>query len=427
MVAATVGDTIVAVSSGRPPAAIAIIRTSGPAALEAAERLAGPLGPARTATLRALRDPRDGSLIDRAIILLFLAPDSATGENIVEYQCHGGKAVIAAMIAALTSLDQVREAQPGEFTRRALANGKLDLTQAEGLAELLEAETEAQRKSALARSQGALRARIEQWREAVLARSAELEVAIDYSDEDDGRGTAIASERLNELAEEMSELLAAPRVEKLRDGVRVVIAGPPNCGKSSLFNALAGQERAIVTPIAGTTRDRIEASLVIDGVAIVLIDTAGLRATDDAVEQIGVGLALREIDEADVVIWLGDSAERPQHPRLLAVTPKNDLVEGARGPSISSRSGAGLGELKSAIVEIASGIVPADAQVALNAREAALLSSGRDALARAAGLDDPLLAAEELRAARLVLDMIAGRAGVDDLLDSLFARFCLGK
>jgi len=159
MAGATVGDTIVAVSSGRPPAAIAIVRTSGPAALKAAERLAGPLGLARTATLKALHDPRDGSLIDRAIILFFAAPSSATGEDIVEYQCHGGKAVIAALIAALTSLDQVREAQPGEFTRRALANGKIDLTQAEGLAELLEAETEAQRKSALARSQGALRPR----------------------------------------------------------------------------------------------------------------------------------------------------------------------------------------------------------------------------------------------------------------------------
>ncbi len=426
MVAATVGDTIVAVSSGRPPAAIAIIRTSGPAALEAAERLAGPLGASRRARLRTLRDPRDGSPVDRALLISFAAPDTVTGENIVEYQCHGSKAVVSALIAVLTLFDGVREAHPGEFTRRALSNGKIDLTQAEGLAELLEAETEAQRKSALARSQGALRARIEQWREAVLARSAELEVAIDYSDEDDGGGTAIASERL-ELAEEMSELLAAPRVEKLRDGVRVVIAGPPNCGKSSLFNALAGQERAIVTPIAGTTRDRIEASLAIDGLAIVLIDTAGLRATDDVVEQIGVGLALREIDEADVVIWLGDSVDRPQHPRLLAVTPKNDLVEGVRGPSVSSRSGAGLGDLKSEIVKIAAEIVPADAQVALNAREAALLSSARDALARAVGLGDPLLAAEELRAARHALDMIAGRAGVDDLLDTLFARFCLGK
>jgi len=420
-------DTIVAVSSGRPPAAIAIVRTSGSVALEAAERLAGPLGRARTATLRTLRDPRDGSLIDSAIVLLFAAPHSATGENLVEYQCHGGKAVVAALIAALTSLDHVREAQPGEFTRRALSNGKIDLTQAEGLAELLEAETEAQRKSALARSQGALRTRIEQWREAVLAHSAELEVAIDYSDEEDGSGDGDASDRLLNLVRQMSELLEAPRVEKLRDGVRAVIAGPPNSGKSSLFNALSGQERAIVTPIPGTTRDRIEASLAIGGLAIVLVDTAGLRAAEDVVEQIGVDLAHREIDEADVIIWLGDEIDRPAHPRLLAVTPKCDLGECEGNSAVSALDGTGLDDLKAAIGKIAAAIVPADAQLALNARESALLSDCRDALSRAAGLDDPLLAAEELRGARYALDMIAGRAGVDDLLDSLFERFCLGK
>ena len=427
MIGITVGDTIVALSSGRPPAAIAVVRTSGPAAFAAAERLAGPLGTPRIAHLKALRDPHDGSLIDRAILLCFAAPDSATGEDIVEYQCHGGKAVIAALIAALASLDHVREAQPGEFTRRALANGKIDLTQAEGLAELLEAETEAQRKSALARSQGALRTRIEQWREALLERSAELEVAIDYADEEDGGGSAAGPGRLNELAQDMSGLLAAPRVEKLRDGVRVVISGPPNSGKSSLFNALAGQDRAIVTPVAGTTRDRIEASLAIDGLAIVLVDTAGLRATEDVVERIGVDLARREIEEADVVIWLGDRVAQPKHPRLLAITPKSDLIASPVGQCVSARSGAGIDDLKRVIATTAASIVPAENTLAINARESILLLDCRDAVVRAAGNNDPVLAAEELRTARHALDMIAGRAGVDDLLDTLFARFCLGK
>ncbi|HXG98920.1 MAG TPA: tRNA uridine-5-carboxymethylaminomethyl(34) synthesis GTPase MnmE [Sphingomicrobium sp.] len=425
MSAAAVADTIVALSSGRLPAAIAIIRTSGPAALAAAERLTGGLTADRTAHLKTLRDPRDGSLIDRAIVLAFPAPETSTGEDVVEYQCHGGKAVVAAVIAALTSLDHLREAEPGEFTRRALANGKIDLTQAEGLAELLEAETEAQRKSALARSQGVLRAQIETWREAVLAQSAQLEVAIDYSDEEDGADTDLSLPLL-QLAREMSELLEAPRVEKLRDGVRVVIAGAPNSGKSSLFNAIAGQDRAIVTPIAGTTRDRIEAALAIDGVAVVLVDTAGLRDTDDPVEGIGVELAQREAVEADVLIWLGPGAP-PAHSRLVNVTTKSDLGAEGAGLTVSSLTGENISKLKTVIAVSATGLVPGEAQLALNAREATLLADCRDALLRASTEKDLLFAAEELRASRYALDMISGLWGVEALLDALFSRFCLGK
>ena len=427
MAASTVDDTIVALSSGRLPAAIAIVRTSGPAALEAAELLAGSLGSERTAQLRALRDPRDGSLIDHAILLTFTAPNTSTGQDIVEYQCHGGRAVVAALIAALTSIDRIRAAEPGEFTRRALANGKIDLTQAEGLAELLEAETEAQRKSALARSQGALRVRLEQWRAAVLACSAELEVAIDYSDEEDGAGATDVAPQLGRIAGEMSDLLAAPRVEKLRDGVRVVIAGPPNSGKSSLFNALAGQERAIVTAIAGTTRDRIEAALAFDRLAVVLVDTAGLRHTADPVERIGVDLARREVAEADILVWLGGKDGKPAHPRVLVVTTKADLGGGFEGLRVSSSSGAGISALKSAIAQIGADVVPAKSQLALNAREADLLGECRDALTRALQVGDPVLCAEEVRAARYALDTISGRGGVEELLDTLFARFCLGK
>ena len=424
--AATAGDTIVALSSGALPAAIAIVRTSGPAALEAAERIAGSIDRSRTAFLRTLRDPRDGALIDRAIILSFTAPNTVTGEDIVEYQCHGGKAVVSALIAALISVDGIRGAQPGEFTRRALTNGKIDLTQAEGLAELLEAETEAQRKSALARSQGELRIRLEQWRGEVLACSADAEVAIDYSDEDHGNSAGGVAPTLRRLSREMSEMLDSPRVEKLRDGVRVVIAGPPNSGKSSLFNALAGQDRAIVTAIPGTTRDRIEAPLAMEGVALILVDTAGLRRTEDPVERIGVDIARSEIAEADVLLWLG-TVDQPEHPRLLRVATKSDLEARSFGLPVSCLDQSGIPELKSSIAAMAAGITPAASQLALNAREADLLAVCRDALDRAAGADDLVLAAEDLRSARYSIDMISGRAGVDDLLDSLFARYCLGK
>ena len=420
------GETIVALSSGRPPAAIAVLRTSGPGAFEAAEAIAGPLGAARRASLRTLRDPRDGSHIDQALLLHFVGPDTATGENIVEYQCHGGKAVVDALIAALTALPGVRLAEPGEFTRRALLNGRIDLTQAEGLAELLEAETEAQRKSALRRSEGALRARIESFRETLLVLSAEAEVAIDYADEEDGQAWRDGRARLDAMIGEIGELLAAPRVEKLRDGVRVVIAGPPNSGKSSLVNALAGQERAIVTPIAGTTRDRIEVPLALGGIPIVLVDTAGLRETDDAVERIGVGLAEQEVAEADVVLWLGDDPA-PRCSNVIIVAGKSDLGAAGEGVRVSARTGEGMDRLKQLIMEQAEAIVPASTQLALNSREAAHLLACYSALSRAAAVSDPLLAAEELRCARLALDQVSGRAGIEYLLDTLFARFCLGK
>jgi tRNA modification GTPase len=421
-------DTIVAQSSGRPPAAIAVIRLSGPAARASAEELAGPLPAERHAVLRRLRDPRDGSLIDQALVVRFDAPRTATGEDVVEFQCHGGRATIDALINALLAQPGVRLAHPGEFTRRALANGRIDLTEAEGLADLLTAETELQRRSAMARAGGELRARLDDWRERLLALSARAEVAIDYADEDDGVADTELAPDIRKLAAEMSTLVEAPRVEPLRDGIRVVVAGPPNSGKSSLVNALAQAERAIVTPIAGTTRDVIEVPLAIGGVPFVLVDTAGLRESGDTVEAIGIDRARSEVERADILLWLGPARQGPSHTELIEISPKADLnpSDDAR-LSVSAVTGEGLASLTATLVERARRLLPKGDELALDRRQHELLAHGQAALVRAEALDSPVLVAEELRVARQAIDRISGRAGVEQLLDTLFSRFCLGK
>ena len=421
------GDTIAALSSGRPPAAIAVIRLSGPDAMAAAEAIVGPLPKPRTAALRDFKDPANGEVIDSGILLVFPGPRSVTGEDIVEFQCHGGKAVVDRLLGVLIAGANVRLADPGEFTRRALASGRIDLTEAEGLADLLAAETELQRQSAQARAGGALRDRLQQWRERLLMLSAAAEVAIDYADEDDG-ASATPLVDCAALAGEVRTLLESPRVEVLRDGVRVVFAGPPNAGKSSLINALAGSARAIVTPIAGTTRDVIEVPLAIDGVPVVLVDTAGLRPATDEIERIGVELATEELRTADIVAWLGNSGAVPPG-RVLLVRAKCDLAEmaGADGLAVSAVTGEGLDDLRAGIRTLSLECLPAPRQLALTTREAILATELADALESAAGASDPIIAAEELRLARLALDRISGRVGVEDVLEQLFGRFCLGK
>lgn len=420
-------DTIVALSSGRPPAAIAIVRTSGPAAFAAAEAIAGKLPKPRQAALRRVVNPSDNSLIDEALLLRFDAPNSSTGENIIEYQCHGGRATVDALVNALLRQPGFRLAEPGEFTRRALANGRIDLTEAEGLADLLTAETELQRRSAMARAGGAFRRRLDDWRERLLTMSARAEVAIDYADEEEGAAPADLSEELGGLAAELTLIVAGPRVEPLRDGIRVVLAGPPNSGKSSLLNALAQGEKAIVTHIPGTTRDVIEVPVAIGSVPFVLVDTAGLRDSEDVVEAIGIDRARSESERADLLLWLGEADAAPQHEGLILVAAKADMDPARPGLPTSALTGKGIAELAEVLVVRARSMLPKGDELALDRRQHHLLAQARDALVRASEVREPVLVAEELRLARLAIDRIAGRTGVEDLLDSLFRRFCLGK
>lgn len=422
-------DTIFALSSGQPPAAIAVIRISGPLAEKALGALAGKVPPARRATFSALT-AQDGEVLDNALILWLPGPNNATGEDAAELHLHGGRSVVAAVLAVLAAIPGLRAAVPGEFTRRAFENGRIDLAEAEGLADLLSAETESQRRAALMLASGALSRRVADWQARLLALAAELEAAIDFADEGDvipvGAGW---QESLRSLQDEVAQMLERPEAERLRDGVRVVIAGPPNVGKSSLLNALIGREAAIISPIAGTTRDVIEAPVALEGIPLVLTDTAGLREPgDDSIEAIGMTRAKERLAAADIVLWLGNAAERPDHPALVVVSPRSDIVpaDPQADIAISSITGEGLGSLAAMIAERARGMLPGEADIAVNRRHRAELSCCCSAL-QDARLDDLILAAESLRVARCALDRITGRAGVEDMLGALFGRFCIGK
>ena len=430
--APSLGDTIFALSSGSPPAAVAVIRSSGPHAFTAAEALAGPLPPPRRAALRSLHDPATGAVLDQLLLLRFNAPASATGENIVEYQCHGGRAVVRSILDALAALPGMRAAEPGEFTRRAFRNGRIDLTEAEGLADLLEAETESQRKAALLRAEGGVRRLVEGWRERVVTLSARAEAAIDYVDDEDQTATdaSVLAAGSRALGEELAGWLERPRAEALRDGIRIVAAGPPNVGKSSLINALSQSERAIVTDIPGTTRDVIEIPLALGGVPFVLIDTAGLRESIDPVERIGVERATSEVARADIILWLGSPADAPDHRHILLLHPRADVPGREHPPTgalaVSAVTGVGLDQLTQMLVHRAGTILPGEGELAFNQRQATEIACACAALGEPE-TGDIVILADSLRRAREALDRITGRAGIDDMLDALFGRFCLGK
>lgn len=429
-------DTIFALSSGAPPAAIGVIRISGPNARFALEQLADKVPPPRRAVLAALRDT-DGQELDRAVVLWLPGPGTATGEDSAEFHLHGGRAVVAAVEASLGALPGMRRAEPGEFTRRAFANGRIDLAEAEGLADLLSAETELQRRGALAMAGGALSRLVTDWRGRVLALSAAIEAALDFAGDDDidDQGAVVppgVSEGCAALAGQIGDWLARPRAEQLREGFRVVLAGPPNAGKSTLFNALVEDEAAITAAEPGTTRDVIVRTVAIGGVPFAFVDTAGLREDGaGAIEQIGIARARAEAERADLVLWLGPEGEGPRDRTVWDIAAQSDRIDLPTKRRVKFRlsalTGEGLDDLRQALIEHARTALPQPGAVALNARQHGLLSEVRIASGDAAACDDPLLAAENLRLARVALDRLVGRAGTEDMLDALFGRFCIGK
>ncbi len=424
-------DTIFALSSGQSPAAIAVLRISGPGAGGALRALAGSLPESRHASFRTLRDG-EGTLLDQALVLWFPGPNTATGEDLAELHLHGGRAVVAGVEAALASLDGLRRAEPGEFTRRAFANGRIDLAEAEGLADLLSAETEIQRRAALEMAGGALSRQVAGWRDRVLTCSARVEAVLDFADEDDVASLPPEfAQEIRELEQEIALALAAPHAEILREGFRVVLAGPPNAGKSTLFNALVESEAAITAPTAGTTRDVLIRPVALAGVPFSFIDTAGLRdeRIADDIEAIGIARAEAELERADLVLWLGPEGLGPDG--VWEVEAQIDLPgHGAKSSPrhrVSAVTGEGLAELKRDLVALAREAMPRPGQAALNARQRGLLGDAVAALAGAAEERDPLLLAEQLRLARLAFDRLIGRAATEDMLDALFGRFCIGK
>jgi len=423
-------DTIFALSSGAPPAAIAIVRISGPNAQTALSDLAGEVPEPRRARLRQLRDG-EGQLLDEAVVLWFPGPQTATGEDLAELHLHGGRAVVAAVETRLSQISKLRRATPGEFTRRAFANGRIDLAEAEGLADLLSAETELQRRSAIAMAGGVLSGLVHKWREAILNASAAVEAVLDFSDEDDVGGLPDSFGRhLDTLGQELSAWLSRPRAETLKDGFKVVLAGPPNAGKSSLFNALVESEAAITAPVPGTTRDVITRPISLSGVPFVFADTAGLRDdAGDEIEEIGVGRARIAVENADLVLWLGSEGEGPKGAWEIEAQADKAAHQCKEHPRhvTSAVTGAGINALRVDLVETAMSAMPKPGEPALNARQFRLLDDAASAISEARRVTDPLLVAENLRLARAAFDALLGKTTTEDMLDALFGRFCIGK
>ena len=441
-VASTPSDTIVALASGAVPAAIAVIRISGPETRRVLEAFCGGVPDPRHASLRDIGPPRLPA-IDRGLAIWFPGPASFTGEDMAELHTHGSRAVVSAVIEAVLSLPGTRLAEPGEFARRAFENGKLDLTQVEGLADLISAETEAQRRQALAQAEGSLRTLYEGWRIELLGAQALVEAGLDFADEGDvAADIAVKADAVvAPLLVSISHHLADRRGERLRGGVHIVIAGPPNVGKSSLLNALAKRDVAIVSEEAGTTRDVLEVHLDLGGLPVTLTDTAGLREAESKVEAEGVRRALARTEQADVVLWLVDATapiwELPAALEIrtaICVLNKIDLERGFTPHrdclQISARTGQGLDRLVEALEEQAAHVAETGLASPLmtRARHRAELEGARVALQRFGQPTlSPELKAEELRIAARHLGRLTGRIDVEEVLGAIFGEFCIGK
>ena len=365
------------------------------------------------------------------MVLWLPGPGTVTGEDIAELHCHGGRAVIAAILAALGAMAGLSPAGPGEFTRRAFIHGRIDLAEAEGLADLLAAETDLQRSAALAMAGGGFSAMVHDWRTRLLTASAEIEAVLDFADEDDvAILPAEFTLQLATLADDLNYWLGRPRAETLREGFRVVIAGPPNAGKSTLFNALVEADAAITAAVAGTTRDVLTRPVSLGGVPFVFADTAGLRdAAGDTIEAIGMARARVAVAGADLVLWLGaEGGGPPGGWEVDAQSDRQDRPGKARPRHrLSAITGEGLDLLRLDLIDFGRNNLPKPGEAMLNARQHGLLTQAAVALAAARALSDPLLMAEELRRARVAFDTLLGRTATEDMLDALFGQFCIGK
>ena len=437
MIAKDALPTIAALSSAPGRAGVALVRLTGSQVRFALETIAGLVPEPRRAVLRPLRDDVGGA-IDQALVLFFPGPASFTGEDVAEFHVHGARAVLAKLLQVLCALPGIRLAEPGEFTRRAFEAGKLDLAAVEGLADLIDSETEWQRRQALRQMEGALGASVAGWRRPLIDAMALLAAEIDFSDEGDVSGPLIA-QAMAGVGHVLAELYAArgsfERGERIREGFVVVLAGPPNAGKSSLLNALARRDVAIVSPVAGTTRDAIEVRLDLAGLPVVLIDTAGLRDSDDPIESEGVRRARALADKADLVLSLRaiDSEPDRLHGAMssLALATKSDLAGAVRPGelAISVHTGAGIESLLSTLAERLAGLGAAEPALLTRERHRAAVTQAIQALQRAldARHGQAELLAEDLRLAVLALERLLGRIDVEDVLDQLFAGFCIGK
>ena len=427
-------SVIFALSSAGGRAAVAVIRLSGPGAFDAAARIAGDLPPPRRAGLRRLRR-LDGADLDEALVLTFPGPASATGEDLAEFHVHGSRAVVAALLADLAALPACRLAEPGEFSRRAFRNGKRDLAALEGLADLIDAETEAQRRQALRQMQGRLGEQVMRWREALLDLQAEIEADLDFSDEGDVVvDLAGVRARLVSLVGELDGALkGADAAERVREGFRVVIAGPPNAGKSTLLNALAGRDVAIVTATPGTTRDVLDVELDLWGQRIILSDTAGVWDSSDEIEAEGIRRAKARMEDADLVLWLDESDPSAAAPAgAVPVLTKTDRfagvpISGVIWP-ISATTGEGLEALLGVVSQRAARSLGggADALV-VRRRHRDAICEARVALIGAVDAALPELVAESTRRARSALGRITGMDDPEAVLGAVFGRFCIGK
>lgn len=442
-------DTIFALSSGHGRSGVAVIRLSGPNTTAAIEALAGPVPPPRSATLRQLSDPSSGDPIDRGLVLFFPAPQSFTGEDVAELHVHGGPAVIQGVVEALAGLPGLAAAEPGAFARRAFDNGKLDLTEVEGLADLIDAETRAQRLQALRQSGGELGKLYEEWRGALTRALALVEAALDFSDEADvpvevdSQARPVVAALLSSVREHLDDARVG---ERLRNGFIVVLAGAPNAGKSSLMNVLAKRDVAIVSEEAGTTRDVLEVHLDLEGLPVTILDTAGIREAEGAIEREGVERALARAASADLVVWLVDALspqwELPADMTrsgvpVMTVLNKIDVGQASIGRGegegfelISVKTGAGVDALTGVLGRhVSEGLSPGEAPVITRARHRRELETVREALQQFldGGTSELELRAEELRTAAQALGRITGRVDVEDILGEIFAGFCIGK